>query len=80
MYYLKLDTEEEKWLAWSHWSSNDPDDDGFYLASNKIRASIFSEETLQDKDFITMVKRFGSYSQIVASEQEIKKYRSRIYS
>lgn len=79
MYYLKLDGEEEKWLAWSHWSTDDPDDDGFYLASRKIRASIFKEETLQNEEFIGLIKRFGTYTKIAATEQEIKKLKNRIY-
>lgn len=78
-YYLRLDGVEEKWISWSRWSSVDSEDDGLYITRNKIRGSMFSEETLEDEKFRKCLGKWGSYTLVPASEQEVKKYRSRIY-
>ena len=78
-YYLKLDGAEEQWVTWSHWSSTDPEDDGFYVTSNKIRACIFSEEAMTDGMIKKQLERFGTYTMVPVEEQELRKYRSRIY-
>jgi hypothetical protein len=79
-YYLKLDGNEERWISWGRWPTGDPEDEGFYITSNKIRACIIAEKYLEEKAVKCQLDRLGTYSKIPATEQDIKKYRSRVFT
>ena len=78
-YYLRLDVKEERWISWGRWSTGNPEDEGFYITSNKIRACIIAEEYLAEKVVKCQLDKIGKYSKIPATEQDVIKYRSRVF-
>ena len=79
MYFVKIDGPEERWVTWGRWATDTSEDEGFYITKNKARACIISEEYLQDAAIIRQLESFGTYTKILANEEEVRKHRTRIF-
>ena len=79
MYFVKIDGPEERWVTWGRWSTNNPEDEGFYTTSCRARACLITEEFIKDELVLRQLAEYGAYTLFPADEEDIKRHRSRIF-